>query len=170
MAKSSGGVRSSHSKPSGDFKEFRAYSNDWKKTYFDHSSGGYVVTHKERIESGSTSPNEKEKFEKEQSMCIDLAQAGHQIEHLSDNNRKKGNTYDIHFDGIKADLKSVGSHNNIEKYVRHAIRDQGAHAVIVRVENSANRDKAIVALRNAQRKYKSRIFYYFQSDKILREI
>lgn len=63
---------------------------------------------------------------------------GHKIEHLSDINRPKGETYDIHFDGEKADLKSVSSHNNIEKYVRHAVRDQGANTVIVRLESKAD--------------------------------
>lgn len=168
--KSVGGVRYSHSNPSKYFKEFRSYSREWEKTYFDTNSGGFVVTHKERIKSGEASPNEKEKFNKERDMAIDLAHAGHKIEHLSDKDRRKGNTYDVHFDGAKADLKSVGSHNNIEKYVRHAVKDQGAKVVIVRVENGANQEKAMKALRSAKRKYKRKIVYYFQSEKIFKEL
>lgn len=103
-------------------------------------------------------------------MCIDLANQGHKIEHLSDKGRKKGETYDIHLDGLKADLKSVSSHNNIEKYVRHAVRGQGAKVVIIRVENKANKKKVIDSLRNAKRKYGRRIIYYYQSEKKLLEV
>ena len=170
MAKTSGGVRYSHSAPSQDFKEFRAYSRDWEKTYFDHQTGGYVVTNKERIKSAEVSSNEHEKFQKEQDMCLDLAQQGHKVEHLSDKNRPKGKTYDINYEGNKADLKSVGSHNNIEKYVKHAVREQGASTVIVRIEEKANKGKAVKALQDAKRKYGRRILYYFQFDKALREV
>ena len=170
MSKSVGGVRYSHSTPSADFKEFRAYSRDWEKTYFDHDTGGFVVTDKDRIASGQVSPNEKEKFIKEQEMCKDLAMAGHHIEHLSDKDRPKGQTYDIHYDGTRADLKSVGSHNNIEKYVRHAVKDQGAKTVIVRVEDKANRPKVMKALRDAKRKYRCKIVYYFQSEKNIKQL
>lgn len=170
MAKSSGGLRYSHSKPSGDFKEFRAYSREWEKTYFDHSTGGYVVTHKERIKSGESSKQEFEKFKKEQEMCQDLAAQGHKIEHLSDTNRKKGQTYDIHYDGKKADLKSVSSHNNVKSYVKHAVKEQGASTVIVRIEEKAKKAEVVKALHSAKNRYGGRILYYFQSDKTLREI
>lgn len=170
MAKTSGGVRYSHSTPSQDFKEFRAYSRDWEKTYFNHETGGYVVTNKERIDSAKSSPNEREKFQKEQDMCHDLAEQGHHIEHLSDKNREKGRTYDIRYDGEKADLKNVNSHNNIEKHVRKAVKEQGASTVVIRVNDNANKVKTIKAIYNAKRKYGARIIYYYQSDKTLREI
>ncbi|MCD8386271.1 MAG: hypothetical protein LUD17_05195 [Bacteroidales bacterium] len=168
--KSSGGVRYSHSKPSADFKEFRAYSREWEKTYFDHETGGYVVTHKDRIKSGKQSDNEWEKFMKEQDMAQDLAQQGHKVAHLSDLGRPKGQTYDILYDGKPADLKSVSSHNNIERYARHALRDQGAKIVIFRLETSVKQDKALIALRGAKRKYKGRIVYYSQKDGKIHEI
>ena len=47
-------------------------------------------------------------------MCKDLARTGHHIEHLNGEGKGKGDTYDIHIDGVKADLKSVSSANNIE--------------------------------------------------------
>ena len=170
MAKSYGGVRYSHAEPSQDFKDFRAYSHDWEKTYFDHETGGYVVTHRDRIESGNSSPNEKEKFNKEQDMCKDLAAAGHHIEHLSDKDRPKRHTYDIHMDGVRADLKSASSANNIEKYTRKAVKEQGAKVVVIRIENNANVPKVMAALRSAKRKYRCRVIYYFQSDKKIREV
>lgn len=103
-------------------------------------------------------------------MAKDLARAGHKVEHLSDKDRKKGDTYDVSYDGQKADLKSVSSHNNIEKYVKHAVKEQGAKVVIVRVEDKADKGKVMKALRGAKRKYKRRIIYYYQSDKTLREV
>lgn len=170
MAKTSGGIRYTHSSPSADFKEFRAYSRDWENTYFSHETGGYVVTDKDRIKSSKSSPNEEVKYKKEREMSIDLAEQGHKIEHLSDKNRKKRDTYDILFDGSKTDLKSTSSHNNIEKYVRHAVRDQGANVVIIRIENGADRGKVLSALKSAKRKYGRRIVYYYQSDKTIREL
>ena len=103
-------------------------------------------------------------------MCHDLAEAGHKIEHLSDKNRKPGYTYDIHYDGQKADLRSVSSHNNIEKHIRKAIKEQGAKVVILRIEDKADRTKVMKALQNAKRKFGRRIVYYFQSDKTIREL
>ena len=54
MAKTLGGFY-----PSKDFKEFRSYSRDWEKTYFDHETGGFVVTFRERIETGQNIKQER---------------------------------------------------------------------------------------------------------------
>lgn len=170
MAKTSGGLRYSHAEPSGDYKEFRSFGRDWKKTYFDHETGGFVVTNRERIESGNASKQEKGIFRKEQEMCHDLAEQGHKLEHRSDKGRKKGDTYDVMYDGRKADLKSTKSHNNIEDYARHAFRDQGAKVVIFRIEPGADKKKVGESLRNAKRKYGHTILYYYQSEKVLRKV
>ncbi|MCF0219335.1 MAG: hypothetical protein HUK14_06100 [Muribaculaceae bacterium] len=158
MAKGAGGVRYSHAKPSNDYKDFRAYSHDWKKTYFDNETGGYVVTEKDRIPKdkmadGKTKrPNDNEikVFRKEQNMCKDLARTGHHIEHLNGEGKGKGNTYDIHFDGIPADLKSISSANNLARYVKHALKEQGAKIVIIRTE------KHITGLHRMLKKLKER--------------
>lgn len=170
MAKTSGGLRNSASAHSTEYKEYRSYGSEWEKTYFDRDSGGFVVTHQDRIESANSSPNEKEKFQKEQDMCRDLAGQGHQLEHLSDKNREPGQTYDVHYDGAKAELKSVSSHNNVEKYVRKAVREQGASTVLIRIEDGANKGKTLKAIHDAKRKYGARIIYYHQSDKKLHEV
>ena len=169
MAKTSGGVRYSHSAPSQDFKEYRAYSRDWEKTYFDHETGGFVVTHRDRIETGHKAKQEREKFDKEQTMAKDLATLGHKIEHLSDKNRKPKRTYDITFDGTPAELKSVGSHNNVKDYIKHAVINQGAKAVIVRIENRADKSKVLREMAKAK-KYGRPIYYYLQSDKTLHRL
>ncbi len=72
------------------------------------------------------------KYQKEFDMCKDLADYGHDIFHLDDRNLSDG-SYDILFDGVKADLKAVTSSNHIVKYGKKAIREQGAEKVIFRI-------------------------------------
>ena len=163
------GVRYSHAFPSKEYKEFRRYSKDWEKTYFDKRTGGFVVTHKERVASGNASPNEKEKFLIEQDMAVDLAKMGHKIEHLSDKNRRPKNTYDVTFNGERAEFKNC-THNNEKRYIRKAIKEQGARVVVVRFKENTNKKKAIEELRSAKNQYRRKILYYYQSEGILREI
>lgn len=168
MAKTNGGIRYSHSAPSDDYKEFRAFSREWEKTYFDYQTGGYVVTNKERIESAEVSNNEREKFQKEQPMAKDLAQQGHKVEHLSDKNRTKGQTYDVNLDGEATDFKSTNGAGNIQSYAKHAIKDQGANTVVFRLES--HKPKMKKALQDAKRHSGGRILYYYSDDKTLREV
>ena len=50
-------------------------------------------------------------------MCRVLADNGHKIEYLHENNREEGQTYDIKIDGMKADLKCItGGASYIVKY------------------------------------------------------
>ncbi|MBD5342032.1 MAG: hypothetical protein HDR93_02085 [Bacteroides sp.] len=169
MAKTYGGVRYSHSKPSSDFKEFRAFSRDWEKTYFDRDTGGFVVTHRDRIKSGNQNKQEQKKFAKEQEMAYDLAVLGHRVEHLSDIGRKPKRTYDVNYDGTPAELKSVGSHNNVKDYIKHAVFEQGAKTVVVRIEDGANTKKVLEEM-SKTKKYGRPIYYYLQSEKILHKL
>ena len=101
----------------------------WEYTYI--AENGYVVTHKDRIVEANKTKQEKKKYEKELNMCKILANIGHRIEHLSDKGREDNLTYDIKFDGIPADLKQIdGGPNNIVRYARKALKEQGAKAVI----------------------------------------
>ena len=116
--------------------KFDSYKTDeWEKNYFDEDTGGFVVTHKGRIALSQKSDNELKKFNKEQNMCQVLAKNGYAVEHLDDRN---GNSYDIHLNGIKADLKKTGSHNNIVNYAKEAIRQQGAEIVIFEFEKETD--------------------------------
>lgn len=62
-------------------------------------------------------------------MCVTFANAGHTIEHLAERTNQ-GDTYDVLFDGLPADLKRTKSHNHIKDYAIHAVRHQGAQIVL----------------------------------------
>ena len=140
----------------------------WEHSYVD-TSGGYVVTERERIEEGKKSKQERGVFIKEQTIAKDLAKMGHHIEHLAEHNRPKNNRYDTLFDGVKADLKSTKSHNNIAKYGKKAFRDQGADMVVFRLEDRAA--DMFKELKNLKELFPDkRIVYYYEDEKILREL
>ena len=63
-------------------------------------------------------------------MCEALAQNGNAVEYLID----RDSSYDIHLNGIKADLKKTSSHNNMVHYAKAAIREQGAEMVVFEFE------------------------------------
>jgi len=102
-------------------------TNEWNKNFFDKDTGGYLVTEKARIVQSEKSVNEFKKFDKEQGMCKVLARNGFAVEHLDDMN---GSSYDIHLNGIKADLKKTVSHNNMVHYAKKATNEQGAEMVV----------------------------------------
>jgi len=125
-----------HFRIKASIAKFDSYGSEWEKTLFDEDSGGYFVTEKARIAQSPKSQNEFKKFDKEQDMCKTLTRNGFSIEHLDD---KNGKSYDIHLDGIKADLKKTSSHNNIVKYGKEAIRVQGAEIVVFEFEKETER-------------------------------
>ena len=133
-------------------------TSKWRKKYFDKKTGGYLVIEKARIAQSKKSDNEKEKFYKEQGMNMTLARNGHVIEHLDD--QKYG--YDIHIDGIKADLKKTGSHNNMVHYAKHAIREQGADMVVFEFENNT---KSIQEELDKLKRLGIKVSYYFTDNK-----
>ena len=117
--------------------KFDSYDTSvWKKDYFDNDTGGYFVTERARIAQSEKSKNETIKFLKEQEMCVTLAKNGYAMEHLND---KWGETYDVHMDNIKADLKKTRSHNNIVNYAKDAVRYQGAEMVIFEFEKETEK-------------------------------
>jgi hypothetical protein len=142
-------------------------TDKWEHSYID-ASGGYVVTEHERIAESQVSKQELGVYRKEQDMARDLAKMGHQIEHLAENNRPKGDRYDTLFDGVKADFKSTKSNNNIAKYGKKAFREQGADMVVYRLEEHA------YGMLDELKKLKvlfpdKRIVYYYQDEQVLRE-
>ncbi|MGM9753848.1 MAG: phage minor head protein [Candidatus Cryptobacteroides sp.] len=141
----------------------------WEHTYISERADGLVVIEHERIQESTKHPNEEEKFQKERSMCIDLADQGHDIQLFHGEGRPKGKTYDALFDGVPADLKCIDKGgSSIPKYAKHAFRDQGAEIVIYKLPSHDLYDK----LKEAFRKYGSegRILFYFADDTRLREI
>jgi len=115
--------------------KFSSYDSQWAKSYFDNDTGGYIVIERYRIVQSQRSKNEKEKFNKEYGMCMTLAKNGYFVEYLID----KKDSYDIHLNGIRADLKKTGSHNNIVNYAKEAIRKQGASIVIFEFEKETEK-------------------------------
>ena len=138
--------------------KFDSYGSGWKKRYFDKKTGGYLVTERARIEQSKKSDNEKAKFHREQGMNMTLARNGYAVEHLDD--QKYG--YDIHLNGIKADLKKTGSHNNMVHYAKHAIREQGAEMVVFEFENNT---KKIQEELDKLKRLDIKVIYFFSSDK-----
>ena len=144
----------------------------WEHTYISEN-GGYVVTELQRIEetkdkNGKPDKNEVSVFQKEQTMAKDLANSGNHIEHLAEKNRPRDERYDIRFNGIRADLKSCRSKNNIFRYAKKAYEDQGADMVIFRWEEQFSGAES--ELNKVRDKYpNNQILYYSDSDKILKE-
>ena len=141
----------------------------WEHTYVSGKSNGFVVTEQERINEASISPNEMEKYERELRICKILADNGHDIQYLHGEGRHRGETYDILFDGIPADLKSIeGTGRTIPKHVKHALRDQGAEMVILCLP--AHTEEIYRNLTEARRKYSGRIMIYFDGEDVLKEV
>ena len=118
-------------------KQAAYYAYDTAKyqhDYFDERTGGYLVIEKQRIAQGELNKQEKEKFEKERSMCMVLAQNGYAVEYLKD----AQGCYDILLNGIPADLKKTASHNNMVKYAKKAISEQGAKVVVFEFSKMAH--------------------------------
>lgn len=143
----------------------------WEHTHVSGKAYGFVVTEHERIAESRIIKQEEAKFSKELSMCMALADNGHDVEFLHGVGRPEGQTFDIRIDGIPADLKFIEEGGGgIPKYTKHAFRDQGAKIVVFRLPAH---EKAINdRLTEAYRKYGSedKIYFYFTDDTRLREI
>jgi SPP1 gp7 family putative phage head morphogenesis protein len=141
----------------------------WERTYVSPKDIGLVATQLERIAEATASNAERNKFNKEMRMCKVLADNGHDVEYLQGVNRLAGQTYDILFDSIKADLKCVtGGAGNIVKYAKKALTKQGGEAVVFEIPS--HNPKYYEALAEARRKCTGRIFFYFMDDMELKEI
>lgn len=139
--------------------------DQWEHTYISES-GGYVVTELQRIKEGKQNSAERAVFKKEMDICKVSADHGHKIAYLSSTDRKKGETYDILFDGVPAELKSFSGGGALIKQMKHALTEQGAKMVVVRLENREVLNKLI----EARRKLKGRILYYYMGEDILIEL
>ena len=153
-------------------RRIKEYQTDkWEHTYVSKKSDGFVVTEHERIAESKINNIEAAKFDKELSMCIDIADNGVDVEFLHGVGRPVGKTYDIHLNKRPADLKYIDPEGNgaaIPKHTKHAFRDQGAEIVVFRLP-SHNYHKII---NEAYRKYGSEgsIYYYFADDIRIRKL
>ena len=117
-------------------REYESYGDDIERVLFDHNTGGYVVAHHSRLAHGNISKNEREKLEKEMRMAEVFARNGYRIEMLEEADRKSAP--DVLINGIKGDLKSTSSPNNIVKYAKKAIKEQGAGVVLFEFEEETD--------------------------------
>lgn len=141
----------------------------WERTYISPKDIGLVATQLERIAEATASKAERNKFDKEMRMCKVLADNGHDVEYLQGVNRPTGQTYDILFDSIKADLKCVtGGTGNIVKYAKKALTKQGGEAVVFEIPT--HDAKYYAALTEARRKCTGRIFFYIADEMVLKEL
>lgn len=163
-------IRAQKHKNTGATERIQKYDEGkWERTYVSTKDVGFVVTELERIAEAAASNSERAKFEKEMRMCKILADNGHDIEYLRGTNRPAGQTYDILFDCIKADLKCVtGGAGNIVKYAKKALTEQGGEAVIFEIPS--HHTKYYTALTEARRKCKGKIFFYIADEMILKEL
>lgn len=140
----------------------------WEHSYISESSG-YVITERARIAEGRRNSRERGIFAKEMAMSKFAADNGHHIIYLRGTDRPPKETYDIYFDGIPADLKSFSGTGAMIKQIKHALEEQGAKMVIVRLESE--KPELMEMLLEARRKIEARILYYVEGrDKVLREL
>ena len=142
---------------------------NWEISYIAPNDNGFVATEKRRIDEGKVNKTEIQKFDKELRMCKVLADNGFYVEYLHGVNRPKGQTYDIHMNNIKADLKCItGGVGNMVGYASKVFKEQGGEAVVFEIPKP---DKPYYkAMDQAKRKYNGRIFFYLAEDHILKEI
>lgn len=146
-------------------QEYEAYNPDvYEKTFFDTTTGGYVVTEKQRLAAAKTNKQETAKYKKEKDMCLVFAKGGNKIVHLSEVARIS--SADVTCDGMKADLKRTESANNMIDYAKHARKSQGAKLVLFQFDNW-NAKKASALKDIAKLKIHGKYFITGKEDEII---
>lgn len=112
--------------------EYEALGMEWQKDYFNGNNGGFLATHKQRIEAGAINKNERMKYQKEAEMCRVFTRNGYRVEHQAE--QPGVSSPDVTIDGRPADLKRVSSHNNIVRHAVKAVKKQGAEEVLFQVD------------------------------------
>lgn len=138
---------------------YRSFDKKWKREFFNEKNGGYLVVHKNRIARSKINKNETQKYEKEFRMVKNYANAGHRIEMLEE--LPGISSPDVLFNGFKADLKSLSSHNNIFRDVDKALRKQGAEIILIEF---TVKSKEIMNKINELKRKGYKTYYYFSSS------
>jgi hypothetical protein len=116
-------------------KEYWAHDEKtWRLDYFNPDSGGYLATSRQRIAHSHKSKNEAAKLQKEHHMATVFAQNGYKMELLNEGTQLP----DVRINGELADLKCTTSHNNIVRYAKKAVREQGAKMVLFQFDEMSN--------------------------------
>lgn len=106
-----------------------ANPKQWRVDYYTDNKG-YLQTSRKRIEEGNINKQEKEKFAKEWNMCKVLADKDHTVIYRESVQGR----FDIYLDGVPAELKTTANENNIVKYAKKAIIQQGAKIIVFRFD------------------------------------
>lgn len=136
------------------WNEYEALGEEWQKDYFNGNNGGFLATHRQRIEAGSINKNERLKYKKEAGMCRVFAENGYRMEHQAE--VPGVSSPDVLIDGKPADLKRVSSHNNIVRHAVKAVKKQGAEEVLFQVDtftNEVRREFAVLKRMNIKVRY-----------------
>jgi hypothetical protein len=137
--------------------EYHAYDTQyWRRDYFNHDNGGYLVTHRQRIARSHISKNETAKFTKELNMAIAFAQHGFRMELLEE--LPGVSSPDVTINGIFAELKRLYSHNNIIRGAKKAVHKQGAEILLFQFDNETD---AIHKELEALKRLNIRACYFF---------
>jgi hypothetical protein len=127
--------------------EFNSYDeNVWEKTMFNTETGGYVVTELRRIPPIRLK-RLRATFNKEQDMCYDLAGFGFGVKHIYERNNKadpdinltRGMHSIVEINGIKADLKSLRTSNNIRREAKDVFESGKGCFVVFQFEQHDRR-------------------------------
>lgn len=140
-------------------REYEEFGKEWRRDMFDESTGGYLVTHSDRIGKSKKSKNETEKFNKEHAMCVNLVKAGYKVKLLKD-----GGPFgdcDITVDGILADLKKTGSPDQIKNYASDTFGKKKGKIVVFEFEN---RQAVMANVVNGVKLMKGQKIIYYYSD------
>ncbi len=134
--------RAEHRMEASSRQVFNSYDpNDWEHTYFNGKTGGYVVTDLARIpyDPERNESNEGKKYRKERDMCIELADFGLGVKHLSekpgvssaDISVDKGKHTFVEINGKTADLKALNNSNNIRREAKDTFETKKKADLIV---------------------------------------
>lgn len=147
----------------GEYQQLRGCG--WAGVFFDGERGGFVAVHPARLARGKMSKQEGAKLDKELRMCRAFAGAGHRVKMLEEIPRVP--SPDVTLDGVPAELKSVGSANNIVKYARRAVRVQGAKMVLFEIET---RTGVVEQELDKLRRGGINGFYYYRDERVIRKL
>lgn len=135
---------------------YKGFPKEWQKDLFNDQNGGYVISHKNRVAKAKVNKQETAKYKKELSMAKVFAGTGHRIELLDEITGIS--SPDAIFNGLKADFKSLSSHNNIIRDAKKAIYKQNADIVLFEFTNDTPKiHLEILKLR----KMNIKAYYYF---------
>ena len=139
--------------------------NSKELTYYNSKSKGWVITDVSRRIKGEQNKQLLEIYAKEKNMCIVLADNGYKIQHLGEISGISSS--DITIDGVPADLKKTRSANNISKYAKKAIKQQGANLVVFEFENKMK--EIFLELDNLKKKG-VKVKYFFSGENIVHDL